>query len=158
MSIRKIRPDDDASLARIIRNALQEFNANKPGTVFFDASTDHLSEVFQTPKSRYFVWEENGEVLGGAGFYPTDGLDEHTCELVKMYLSPKGRGKGLGQKLLNQCMTEAKHCGFKKMYIETMPELTFAIAMYEKNGFQYLMNPLGNSGHTGCDVWMEKEL
>jgi putative acetyltransferase len=39
-----------------------------------------------------------------------------------------------------------------------MPELTNAIGMYEKNGFEKIPGPLGNSGHTGCDVWMMKEL
>lgn len=39
-----------------------------------------------------------------------------------------------------------------------MPELTIAIPMYEKYGFTYLTGAQGNSGHTGCDVWMIKEL
>jgi putative acetyltransferase len=30
--------------------------------------------------------------------------------------------------------------------------------MYEKFGFTYLKQSLGNSGHTGCDIWMLKEL
>ena len=48
--------------------------------------------------------------------------------------------------------------GYKKMYLETMPELTIAIPMYEKFGFTYLPAAQGSSGHTGCEVWMIKNL
>jgi len=44
------------------------------------------------------------------------------------------------------------------MYLESMPELVNAIAMYEKNGFTHISQPMGNSGHTGCEVWMMKDL
>lgn len=150
--------EDNPSLAIIVRQSLEEFKANKPGTVYFDETTDHLSDVFTIENSAYFVVEVNGEIAGGSGFYPTEGLPTDTVELVKMYLSKKFRKKGFGQILLQKCMEEAKLAGFEKMYIETMPELTHAIAMYEKNGFEYIPGALGNSGHTGCDVWMIKDL
>lgn len=158
MLIRKIVIDDNAALAEIIRNSLKEFNAAKPGTVYFDEATDHLSDVFKTKRSAYFVIELNGELAGGGGFYPTEGLPENICELVKMYLSKQYRGKGLGNILLQKCMEEAKKMGYQKMYLESMPELVNAIAMYDKNGFNYIPLPLGNSGHTGCDVWMMRDL
>ncbi len=156
--IRKIIPSDDAKLAHIIRSSLKEFGAAKPGTVYFDATTDHLHTIFQTKRSAYFVVETNNEVAGGAGIFPTEALPEKTCELVKMYLVKSARGKGYGKLLLEKCMHEAKEFGFKKMYIETMPELIHAIPMYEKYGFKYINKPLGNSGHVGCDVWMLKDL
>ncbi len=40
--------------------------------------------------------------------------------------------------LLEKCMRQAKKYGFKKMYIESMPELANALGMYEKNGFEYI--------------------
>jgi putative acetyltransferase len=156
--IRTIQPGDDQSLALIIRNTLTEFKANKPGTVYYDETTDHLSEVFKTAGSMYFVAELEGEILGGSGIYPTANLPEGTCELVKLYLSSKARGKGLGKNLLQKCIAAAKEMGYKKIYLETMPELTIAIPMYEKLGFTYLPEPQGNSGHSGCDVWMIKDL
>jgi putative acetyltransferase len=158
MVIRKIIKSDDVFLAAIIRKALEEFKANKPGTVYFDKSTDHLSEVFTTKNSAYFVAVIDNEIAGGAGFYPTEGLPEDTCELVKMYLSKDFRGKAIGQTLLQKSMEEARLAGYKKMYIETLPELTSAIPLYKKNGFQFLSAPMGNSGHTGCDVWMLREI
>lgn len=156
--IRVIQPEDNKALAKIIRNTLTEFKANKPGTVYYDDTTDHLSDVFKMESSIYFVAEYNDEILGGGGIYPTANLPAGNCELVKLYLSAKGRGKGIGKLLMEKCITAAKDLGYKKIYLETMPELTIAIPMYEKMGFTYLTGPQGNSGHTGCDVWMIKNL
>ncbi len=156
--LRNICSSDNEKIAGIIRQSLEDFKAVKKGTVYFEASTDALSEAFVNPLSAYFIIEVNGDTAGGAGFYPTTGLEQNTCELVKMYLSRKFRRQGLGQILLAHVMQKAKEKGFEKMYIETMPELTNAISLYKKNGFEYIDHALGNSGHNGCDVWMLKEL
>jgi putative acetyltransferase len=60
--------------------------------------------------------------------------------------------------LLQKSIAAAKEMGYTKIYLETMPELTIAIPMYEKSGFTYLSSAQGDSSHTGCDVWMIKEL
>ncbi len=156
--IRTIQPGDNAPLAKIIRDTLTEFKANKPGTVYYDETTDRLAEVFTIKGSLYFVAVFEGEIIGGVGIYPTVNLPAATCELVKLYLSPKGRGKGIGKLLLEKCITAAAALGYKKIYLESMPELTIAIPMYEKFGFKYLPAAQGSSGHTGCDVWMIKDL
>ncbi|MBW0178269.1 GNAT family N-acetyltransferase [Sediminibacterium sp.] len=157
--VRHIEPRDNAAMALIIRNALSEFGANKPGTVYYDDSTDHLYELFlAAPLSEYFVAEKDGVLIGGAGIYPTDALPAGTCELVKMYLSPAARGLGLGRSMINRCMEAAKAKGFQQIYLETMPELKKAVSVYEKFGFTYLPGPMGNSGHNGCDIWMIRKL
>lgn len=156
--IRTIQPGDNKTLAKIIRDTLTEFKANKPGTVYSDETTDRLSEVFEATNSIYFVAEAAGEIIGGGGIYPTANLPAGTCELVKLYLSPTGRGKGIGKLLLQKCIAAAAAMGYKKIYLESMPELTIAIPMYEKLGFTFLSAAQGSSGHTGCDVWMIKNL
>lgn len=156
--IRPVQPGDNKDLATIVRTALTEFGANKPGTVFYDETTDHLFELFQTAGSFYLVAEENGKVLGGAGIYPTKGLPEGWCELVKMYLKKEARGKGLGQELIRRSLERAKMAGYHTVYLETMPELRKAVTVYEQFGFTYLSEPMGMSGHFGCDVWMKKTL
>lgn len=152
--IRTIEPADNAALAHIIRNTLAEFGANRPGTVYYDASTDHLFELFQAPRSIYFVLLYDGRIVGGAGIFPSDGLPADTCELVKMYLLPEVRGKGLGKKLIGYCLDFAKEQGFRHVYLETMPELKKAVSIYERTGFEYLTQPIGNTGHFGCAIWM----
>lgn len=157
--IRPIQPADNPAMALVIRKALEEFNANKCGTVYFDASTDHLFELFlENPLSAYFVAEKDGILLGGAGIFPTEALPDGTCELVKMYLSPAARGKGLGKKMIEHCLSVAKDKGFTSIYLETMPELKKAVSVYEKFGFRYLDKPMGNTGHGGCDIWMIMDL
>jgi putative acetyltransferase len=158
MLIRKIIKNDNTAMAAIIRNSLLEFDAAKPGTVYYDNTTDHLSDVFTQSRSAYFVIDMNNEIAGGCGIFPTEGLPENTCELVKLYVSKKYRHNGVGQTLLQKCMEEAKKQGYEKMYLESMPELTNAISLYKKNGFVNIDGPMGRSGHTGCDVWMVKEL
>jgi len=157
IQIRSIQPSDNTALAIIIRDSLSEFGANKPGTVFYDPTTDALFDLFQLPGSLYLVAEDGTQLLGGAGIFPSAGLPEGVCELVKMYLQKAARGRGLGRLLINQCLEKAKALGYKKVYLETMPELGKAVSVYEKFGFSYLSGPMGNTGHFGCDVWMIKE-
>lgn len=156
--LRTIQLSDNPAIANIIRTSLTEFGVNKPGTVYYDESTDHLYELFQKKRSVYFIAEKNEELIGGAGIYPSDGLPEDVCELVKMYLKKEARGLGLGRELINKCLGFATSTGYKKVYQETFPELEKAVSVYKKFGFSNLDGPMGNTGHFGCDVWMVKEL
>ncbi|HUM98109.1 MAG TPA: GNAT family N-acetyltransferase [Chitinophagaceae bacterium] len=158
IQIRAIQESDNPYLSKIIKSTLLEFGANHPGTVYYDASTDALFEVFKTEKSFYYVALENGIIMGGGGIYPTNGLPSDTCELVKMYLSHDARGKGLGKKLIQLCIDKAVELGFKNIYLETMPELKQALSIYAQFGFEYLKAPMGNSGHTGCSLWMNMRI
>jgi putative acetyltransferase len=158
ISIRPIRAEDNTSIAAIIRKTLAEFGANKPGTVYFDPTTDKLFELFSTPDSAYFIAEVEGKIVGGSGIFPTPGLPQRCCELVKLYLISEMRGQGLGLLMMEKCFQKAIDLGFSEMYLETMPELRSAIGLYEKAGFTYLPGPLGQSGHFGCDLWMIKNL
>lgn len=156
--IRPIQPADNTVLSSIIKTTLAEFGANHPGTVYFDPTTDSLYELFRAEGSWYFVAEIDGAVVGGGGIYPTDGLPVDTCELVKMYLLPKARGTGLGRTLIEKCIDRARETGYRNIYLETMPELKQALNIYARFGFEYLKGPMGNSGHTGCSLWMIKRL
>ncbi len=158
INIRPISIADNPLIATIIRSCLTEFGANKPGTVYYDKTTDQLFELFQENGAAYFIAEQDDQVVGGGGIFPSPGLPVGTCELVKMYLLPLARGTGIGATLMNTCLSKAKEMGFVYMYIETLPELKKAISVYEKFGFNYLDKPLGNTGHFGCSVWMLKSL
>ncbi len=158
LTIRPISKEDNPVIATIIRSCLTEFGANKPGTVFYDKTTDQLFELFQENGAAYFIAEQEDKIVGGGGIFPSPGLPAGTCELVKMYLLPEARGTGIGATLMNKCMSMAKELGFVSMYIETLPELKKAISVYEKFGFSYLDKPLGDTGHFGCSVWMLKSL
>jgi putative acetyltransferase len=75
-----------------------------------------------------------------------------------MYLLPEVRGIGLGRKLISECLQRATETGYRQVYLESMPELTKALKVYEIFGFEYLDGPMGNTGHFGCERWMLKSL
>lgn len=156
--IRQLQKEDNPLIAAIIREVLTEFKANKPGTVYYDPTTDDLHSLFSQPSSAYWILEVDGKVVGGSGVFPTEGLPEVCCELVKLYILNEQRGKGYGKMLIEKCFETARDLGFREMYLETMPELKMAMGLYEQCGFKYLKGPMGSSGHFGCDLWMLKEL
>jgi putative acetyltransferase len=158
LQIRRLEKEDNERIAKIIRSVLAEFRANKPGTVYYDPTTDDLFTLFQTPGSCYFVAEIDANIVGGSGVFPTPDLPGGWCELVKLYLLPEARGKRLGKTLIEKCIVAAKAFGYTNMYLETMPELSTAVALYQQLGFTYLESPIGSSGHFGCEIWMMKEL
>ncbi len=158
INTRPITAADNATIAAIIRAVLTEFGANKPGTVYYDPTTDDLFSLFSAQGSAYSILEIDGKVVGGSGIYPTHGLPDGCCEIVKLYISPEARNKSLGKMLINECFAIAREKGYRQVYLETLPELSNAVKLYEKCGFTYLSKPLGNSGHFGCDLWMIKDL
>ncbi len=154
MNIRPIQHSDNTALATMIRAVLTEFGANKPGTVFTDPTTDDLFALFQTEDSFYFVAEDDGEIVGACGIYPTEGMPDGCIELVKLYVAASHRGTGLGKRLMEMSIAKAKAIGKTEIYLETLPELHIAVGLYEHLGFEYLPSPYGNSGHFACDLWM----
>ena len=97
---------------------------------------------------------ENSQVVGCCGVYPTEGLPQKTAELVKFYLNPLARGKGIGKVLMETCINSAKQMGYKQLYLESMPQFSNAVNFYKRLGFTMLDVPMGNSGHTSCSIWM----
>lgn len=156
--IRSIQKDDNLKIAKIIRTVLEEHNITMHGTAYHDASLDCMFEYYTGKNLIYYVIIDSNEVVGGAGIYPTQGLPQATCELVKMYILKNSRGKGYGKLLINKCIDFAKESGYKQVYLETMPELSSAIGMYENSGFTLLKGPMGNSGHFACEVRMIKKI
>ena len=155
---RTILPEDNQALASMIREVFHEYSAPTAGTVYSDPTTDDLFQLFETPKSVLWVATENDTIIGCCGIYPTPGLDHTTVELVKFYLPASARGKGIGYKLMKLSIQSAIKFGFTKLYLESLPHFDKAIKLYTSVGFEMLNEPLGESGHPSCDIWMLKEL
>jgi putative acetyltransferase len=158
ITFRPIEQKDNRELADVIRKIFREHKIDMPGTVYTDPTTDRLYELFRHPGSMYWIAEDDGEIVGGCGIYPTNGLPDGCVELVKFYVAAEYRGKGVGNTLMQKSIGSAKELGYTQMYLESFPELNKAVSMYLRNGFSYLPHALGNSGHFACNIWMVKDL
>lgn len=158
MKIRKIEPKDNPEVAEIVRSVMMELGAPKVGTAYADPNLDTMFETYQKANAVYFVIENEGRIIGGAGIQKLDNGEDSICELQKMYFLPEARGLGVGSKMIELCLQQAKEFGFKKCYLETMPFMADAQKLYKKSGFYNIDGSMGNTGHTYCSVWMLKDL
>lgn len=161
IKLRPITRNDNAAVATVIRTVMPEFGADGPGFAFCDAEVDAMWEAYggNEPRAAYFVVELDGTVIGGAGVAPLIGDDSgHVCELRKMYILKSARGLGVGRLLMEACLQKARALGFHTVYLETLDNMHGAKRLYEKCGFKLITGPRGNTGHGGCDVFMELPL
>lgn len=158
MIIRKIEQKDNAAIANVIRSIFHELDAPKVGTAYADPILDTLYEVYQEPRSIYYVVEKEGKVVGGCGIAPLENSEASVCELQKMYFAPEIRGSGFAEKIILNCLEFAKNQDFTLCYIETLGFMKAAQKLYKRLGFENIDGPIGNTGHNSCEVWMTKEL
>ena len=156
--MRPIRRRDDAAVGAIIREVMTEHGADGPGFAIHDPEVAPMSRAYPGKRSRYWVAERDGRVLGGAGYAPLSGGDPSTCELRKMYFLPAARGCGMAARLLGLCLEQAKKDGFSRCYLETLESMAKARSLYEGYGFEKLSCAEGDTGHFSCDSWYAREL
>jgi putative acetyltransferase len=156
--VRAIQKRDNPQIARVIREVMTEFKAVGEGYSINDREVDDMFANYRGKRSCYFVIVRHRQVVGGGGVGPLQGGDQRTCEIRKMFFLPEARGLGLGRRLLQQLLDEARHRGYEKCYLETLERMSQAVELYQQNGFQLLDGPLGNTGHGSCDRWYAREL
>ena len=159
LNYREITPADDGAIAKIIRANLERFHLNIPGTVYFDPELDQLSAYYhaQPEKRVYFIaLDERGKVVGGVGvaeFAPIPGC----AEVQKLYLADLAKGKGHGKELMRLAEDWAREAGYAQLYLETHSNLTTAMRLYEKLGFQEIEKP-STVLHGTMDHFYQKRL
>lgn len=156
--IREIQKKDDPKIAQTIRDVLIEMGVPKVGTAYEDVSLDHMTETYNHPRMKYFVVADGSKIVGGAGIAPLANYEGNICELQKMYFLPEARGRGAGTQMMQYCLSFARESGFEKCYLETMPYMDDARKLYTKVGFEFIDEPMGDTGHYSCNVWMLKDL
>lgn len=149
-TLRRSRSTDDAAIADIIRSVMPEFGADGPGFALHDAEVGAMHSAYARDGAAYFVVEVDGVVLGGGGIAGLDGEDG-VCELRKMYFKPGLRGLGAGTALIARCLHAARRLGYRQCYLETLTGMNAAQALYERAGFQRIAQPMGATGHFGCN-------
>lgn len=158
IEIRKIQAQDNEVIAEIIKSVLVEFNNAMEGTAYYDKETNAMYEAYLDEKTIYYVALLNDEIIAGCGISGLKGGEATTCELQKMYMKPKARGKKIGAQLVSKCLEFAKRAGYTQCYLESFPNMEAAIGLYHKYGFVTLEKALGNTSHYSCNVWMLKQL
>ena len=156
--IRPIRQADNAIVAQIVREVMTEFGAVGCDTSISDAEVDAMYEAYPAPRAAFYVVEIDGRVLGCGGVGPLAGGPEDVCELRKMYFLPELRGSGVGTRLLEDILAAARGAGYRRCYLETRGNMIAARRLYERRGFRVMDTPLGDTGHSGCNTWMIRDL
>ena len=100
----------------------------------------------------FFALIEDGQVIGTVALHRQSAT---VCELCRMYLDSRYRGRGLGRRLLNAVLEEASARGYDEVVLETAAVLTEAIGLYRAVGFQTACHqPKGGN----CDLVMSRRL
>ena len=156
--IREIQPKDNQQVKKVVQAVLVEMGVPKVGTAYEDSSLNDMKAEYDKPRMAYFVVEENQKVIGCAGIAPLQKGDPEVCELQKMYFLPEARGRGIGTAMMDHCLNYAREKGYRQCYLETLPYMENAIKLYNRTGFHSLENPMGDTGHYNCSVWMIKDI
>jgi putative acetyltransferase len=131
----RLRPATNADcrpVTELVYAVLGEYHL-APDPACTDADLKDIEQSYLERGGAFYVLEDrDGSVIGSYGLYP---LQPGTCELRKMYLHRDYRGRGLGRRLLEDALANARRLGFARMTLETASVLKEAIRLYEGYGF-----------------------
>jgi GNAT superfamily N-acetyltransferase len=100
----------------------------------FEAELAALPGKYAAPSGALLIARGmNGDPLGCVGFRPI--APDGCCEMKRLYVSPRGRGLGLGKALIDAVVAEALRIGYREMRLDTLPTMSEAISLYRKAGF-----------------------
>jgi len=99
--------------------------------------------MYRPPGGAIFLARKDNAVIGCVAMRP---LKDRSAEMKRLYVTPEGRGHGVGQRLIKAVCDAARDVGYTALYIDTLPEMQFAQSLYERLGFEdtapYNANPV----------------
>lgn len=131
--IRSAQPRDVAH----VRMLLREYAAG----LGIDLSFQDFETELADPLSFYEV-----VLLEDDGCVALRRVDDRTCEMKRLYVRPGARSGGLGRRLAEAIVAEARKRGYRRMLLDTLPSMTAARGLYASLGFRetepYRYNPV----------------
>jgi ribosomal protein S18 acetylase RimI-like enzyme len=142
---------------RHARTLFKEYEAWLQIDLCFQSFEKELAELpgkYAPPEGRLLLALVNGKV---AGCVALRKIGEDTCEIKRLYLRQEFRGLGLGRKLAEAIMSEAKAIGYERMRLDTLPpKMDDAIKLYRSLGFKeiepYYNNPVPGAKFMELDL------
>ncbi|HSS45183.1 MAG TPA: GNAT family N-acetyltransferase [Thermoanaerobaculia bacterium] len=119
----------------------------------FEQELARLPGDYAPPSGRLLLASSDHEI---AGCVALRKIEEDVCEMKRLYVRNAFRGQGVGRKLAEAILGEARRIGYRKMRLDTMPSMRAAIPLYRSLGFSeiapYRVNPVEGA------LFMEKDL
>ena len=113
----------------------------------FDKELAALPGDYAPPDGRLLLASYQGETAGCVALHK---LSPGVCEMKRLYLRAKFRGKGLGRALAERVIAEARTMGYERMRLDTVePAMKDAVVLYRRLGFEeiapYCANPIAGA-------------
>lgn len=145
-------PEDLGIVQTIFREYAEDLGFDL-GFQNFDQELASLPGKYCAPKGCLLLaWHEQ-QVVGCVAFRP---IDDHTCEMKRLFVKPGLRSLKLGRQLVESICHQAREQGYRKMLLDTLPSMKAAIKIYESFGFKpvepYVFNPFEGAMFLGLDL------
>jgi GNAT superfamily N-acetyltransferase len=139
--IRDFRPEDRERVDGVVRAAWRELSALLPGWSELEARLGALTA--KAAESEVIVAETETGIAGAAGYVGArqpkpDFFDPAWPVIRLMSVIPSARGKGVGWRLLDECVARARRDGAEKLALHTTPLMAAAQRLYVRAGFRRL--------------------
>lgn len=110
----------------------------------FDQELAGLPGDYSPPEGRLLLAEYEGQVAGCVALHK---LEPGIGEMKRLYLRPAFRGKGLGRRLAETILNEARSIGYQRVRLDTVERMMRdAVGLYRALGFReiapYRANPM----------------
>jgi ribosomal protein S18 acetylase RimI-like enzyme len=151
-TIRRALPEDHPAVARELADYLS-FIGDALDAEGLDHDIAHWQEEYDGRTGVLLVVADAaGEVVGTAAVRL---LEPGVGELKRMWLRPASQGRGLGRRLMDACLDEARQLSFRALRLDTQAKMETAVHLYRAYGFSEI--PRYNDNRR-ADIWMERSL